>query len=211
MSKTDTQALGKRRTHSCACSAAVSGAGRLCPVKVAKALHSAARSFAPVGADPDPGMRPLWPTRRGQFPSEESATLTFQKLAVLSGLDARVTGHVCREHKQLVWQASNCGSSRPFCRWGSWAVLEYVRDCQSASVTDMAVRVAKGVQLTEVRDSVYQRLDCRVEPELAVATERAFEEALEESVQSSSIEGLMADQVREQIQGRVMQVAGVGP
>ena len=80
-----------------------------------------------------------------------------------------------------------------FCRWGSRAVLEYVRDCQSASVTDMAVRVAKGAQLTEVRDSVYQRLDCRVEPELAVATERAFEEALEESVQSSSIEGLVAD------------------
>ena len=77
-----------------------------------------------------------------------------------------------------------------------------VRDCQLTSVTDMAVRVAKGVQLTEVRDSVHQRLDCRVEPELAVATERAFEEALEESVQSSSIEGLMADQVREQIQGR---------
>ena len=50
-----------------------------------------------------------------------------------------------------------------------------------------------------------------MEPKLAVATERAFKEALEESVQSSSIEGLMADRVREQIQGRVMQVVGVGP
>ena len=89
--------------------------------------------------------------------------------------------------------------------------MEYVRDCQLASVTYMAVLVAKGVQLTEVRDGVCQRLDCGVEPEVAVATERAFGEALEESVQSSSIEGLMADQVREQIQGRVMQVAGVGP
>ena len=52
-----------------------------------------------------------------------------------------------------------------------------------ASVTDMAVRVAKGVQL-KVRDSVHQSLDRRDEPELA-----AFEETLGESVQNSSIEG----------------------
>ena len=90
-------------------------------------------------------------------------------------------------------------------------MLEYVRDCQLASATDLAVRVAKGVQLTEVRDSIYERLDCRVEPGLAVATERAFEEALEESVQGCSIGGLMADQVGEQVHGRVMQFAGVGP
>ena len=98
-----------------------------------------------------------------------------------------------------------------FCRWGSRAVLEYVRDCQLASATDLAVRVAKGVQLTEVRDSIYERLNYRVEPGMAVATERAFEEALEESVQGCSIGGLMADQVGEQVQGRVMQVARVGP
>ena len=87
-------------------------------------------------------------------------------------------------------------------------MLEYVRDCQLASATDLAVRVAKGVQLTEVRDSIYERLDCRVEPGMSVATERAFEEALEESVQGCSIGGLMADQVREQVQGRVMQAQG---
>ena len=39
-----------------------------------------------------------------------------------------------------------------FCRWGSRAVFEYVRDCQVASATDMAVRVARGLQLTEVRE-----------------------------------------------------------
>ena len=98
-----------------------------------------------------------------------------------------------------------------FCRWSSRAVRENERDCQLASATDLAVRVAKGVQLTEVRDSIYERLDCRVEPGMAVATERAFEEALEESVQGCSLGGLLADQVREQVQDRVMQVAGVGP
>ena len=58
------------------------------------------------------------------------------------------------------------------CRWSSRAVLECVRDCQLASATDMAVRVAKNVHLAEVRDSVYDRSDCRVE-----STERAFAEA----------------------------------
>ena len=210
VSKTDTQALGKRRTHTCTCSAA--GGRSLCPVKTARDLHAAARSFAPAGANPDPGMRPLWPTRRGQFPSKKSVTLTFQKLAGLSGVDVRITGHVCRVTgaQAMAVAGIELWLIQAFCRWGSRAVLEYVRDCQLASATDLAVRVAKGVQLTEVRDSIYERLNYRVEPGMAVATERAFEEALEESVQGCSIGGLMADQVREQVQGR-LQVAGVGP
>ena len=75
----------------------------------------------------------------------------------------------------------------------------------------LQLRPAKGVHLTEVRDSVYQRL---IEGSSLIwrwPRSVPFEEALEESVQNSSIEGLMADRVREQIQGRVMQVGGVGP
>ena len=168
VSKTDTQALGKRRTHTCACSAA--GARSLCPVKTARGLHAAARSFAPAGANPDPGMRPLCPTRRGQFRSKKSATLTFQKLAGLSGEDARITGHVCRVTgaKAMAVAGMELWLIQAFCRLGSRAVLEYVRDCQLASATDLAERVAKGAQLTEVRDS-FERLDCRVEPGMAVA------------------------------------------
>ena len=148
VSKTDSQALGKRRTHTCACSAA--GGRSLCPVKTARDLHAAARSFA----------------RRG-----------------------RITGHVCRVTgaQAMAVAGIELWLIQAFCRWGSRAVLECVRDCQLASANDLAVRVAKGVQLTEVRDSIYERLDCRVEPGMAVATERAFEEALEESVQGCSV------------------------
>ena len=96
-----------------------------------------------------------------------------------------------------------------FCHWGSRAVFEYARDCQLASVTDVAVRIAKGLQLMEVRQSVYQRLEGG--PELRAASERVFEEALEESVQGVSIEDLQADQVKEQIQGRFLDAARVGP
>ena len=144
MTKTDTQALGKRWSHSCACSVAAS-AGLMCPVKVAKDLHIAASGFSPVGVDPDPGMRPLWPTRRGRLPSKRLVTLTFQKLAVMSGLGARVTGHVCQVTGAQAMAAAGIELwlIQAFCRWGSRAVLEYVRDCQLVSATDMAVRVAK--------------------------------------------------------------------
>ena len=40
VSKTDLQALGKRRTHSCACSGGVPGSDGLCLVKVARSLHT---------------------------------------------------------------------------------------------------------------------------------------------------------------------------
>ena len=73
----------------------------------------------------------------------------------------------------------------------------------------MVVRVAKGFQFMEVRQSVYQRLEDG--PELRAASERVFEEALEESVQGVSIEELEADPVKEQIQGRVLDAARVKP
>ena len=94
VSKTDTQALGKRRTHTCACSAA--GGCSLCPVKTARDLHTAARNFAPAGVNPDPGMRPCGQREEASFRTRKSVTLTFQKLAGFSGEDVRITGHVCR-------------------------------------------------------------------------------------------------------------------
>ena len=71
------------------------GSDALSPVKVARSLYAAAFNFAPPGANPDPGMRPLWPSRRGQFTTKKLATLTFQKLARLGGMDSKITGHVC--------------------------------------------------------------------------------------------------------------------
>ena len=88
-----------------------------------------------------------------EFPSKKSVTLTFQKLAGLSGVDVKITGHVCRVTgvQAMAVAGIELWLIQAFCRWGSRAVLEYVRDCQLASATDLAVRVAKGVQLTEVR------------------------------------------------------------
>ena len=66
VTKSDAQALGKKRTHTCACSTVV-GSEALCPVKVAMKLHRAATLHSPVGAHPLPGMRPLWPAVSGKF------------------------------------------------------------------------------------------------------------------------------------------------
>ena len=95
VTKTDPQALGKKRTHACACSTSA-GSESMCPVKVARKLYRGAVHHGPVGAHPIPAMRPLWPSAGGQFITKSAATLTFQKLAALTGTDTRVTGHACR-------------------------------------------------------------------------------------------------------------------
>ena len=74
----------------------VAGGGTLCPVKVARKLYHGAFHHCPDGPHPIPEMRPLCPTVDGQFVSKRAATLTFQKLAALTGTDARITGHACR-------------------------------------------------------------------------------------------------------------------
>ena len=97
VSKTDLQALGKHRTHSCVCSDIVQGSDKLCPVKVARALHTAASNFAPPGASPDPGMRPLWPSRRGQFTTQKAGHVDLPAGEIgWDGLKihrARMSGH----------------------------------------------------------------------------------------------------------------------
>ena len=65
----------------------------------------------------------------------------------------------------------------------------------------------QGLQLAQVRE--YQQMNGRVEPEL-VAVSRAFEEALEESIQGNRTAlWFDTDQVREQ--GHVMHYTCVGP
>ena len=84
ITKTDPQALGKKRSES------------MCPVKVARKLYRGAVHHGPIGAHPIPAMRPLWPSAGGQFITKSAATLTVQKLAALTVTDTRVTGHACR-------------------------------------------------------------------------------------------------------------------
>ena len=92
----------------------------LCPVKVARKLHHGAFHHCPDGAHPIP----LWPSVEGQFVSKREATLTFQKLAALTGTDARITGHACRVTgaQAMAVAGVDIRLIQAFCRWGSRAV-----------------------------------------------------------------------------------------
>ena len=46
-----------------------------------------------------------------------------------------------------------------FCRWGSRAVVEYIRDCHLTSAMDVATRVTRGLRLMEVRENIYQHME----------------------------------------------------
>ena len=112
------------------------GSEALCPVKVAKKLYDAALRHGPVGAHPIPEMRPLWPSVEGKFVSKRAATLTFQKLAELTAVDTTVTGHACRATGAQAMAVAGVDVIQAFCRWGSRAVVEYIRDCHLTSQTN---------------------------------------------------------------------------
>ena len=83
-----------------------------------------------------------------------------------------------------------------FCRWGSRAVLEYVRDCHLSSATDVAAKVAKGLRLMEVRENLYQHMEIAVGPERAVECEQKFEQVLETKVAEMDINELKHEDVK---------------
>ena len=212
VSKTDPQALGKKRTHTCACSPAVVGSEALCPVKVAKKLHNAALRHEPVGAHPIPGMRPLWPTVDGKFVSKRAATLTFQKLAKLTAVDTTVTGHACRVTgaQAMAVAGVDVWLIQAFCRWGSRAVVEYIRDCHLSSAMDVATRVTRGLRLMEVLENIYRHMELNLGSDHAVACEQEFEQVLEAKVAESGVVELKCDHIKDQIERRMMKTAREG-
>ena len=129
-------------------------------------------------------MRPLWPSAQGKFVSKRAATRTFQKLASLAGVDSRITGHMCRVTgaQAMAVAGVDLWLTQAFCRWGSGAVLEYVRDCQLSAAVEVSAQVAKGVQIMEVRESMYQQVEDTMGCEHVVSCEHKFDQALEEQM-----------------------------
>ena len=104
-----------------------------------------------------------------------------------------------------------------FCRWGSEAVLGYVRDCQLMAAVGMSRQVAKGLQLAEVRGSIYQRVEEVFGEDAAEMREPDIDEALEAQFVAVGIEGLQGEPVAESLEGCVHECLeggvelGVGP
>ena len=154
--RTDPQALGKKRTHACACCSE-----SLCQ-EVAPCRSSSWTSWC------SPNL-PLWPSVGGQFISKRAATLTFRKLAALTGTDARVPSLGTRAgspvHKPWRWRSGHLVDPiQAFCQWGSRTVLEFARDCHLSSATDTAAKVTKGLRLMEVCENLHQHMEIAVGP-----------------------------------------------
>ena len=198
VTKTDPQALGKKRTHACACSASVGGGESLCPVKVARKLYHGAVHHGPAGAHPIPAMRPLWPSAGGQFITKSAATLTFQKLAALTGTDTRVTGHACRVTgaQAMAVAGVDIWLIQAFCRWAPGLCWSTFGTATCPPSTDVAAKVTKGLRLTEVRENLYQRMEIAVGPERAVECEEEFEQVLEAKVAEMDVTELKHENVQ---------------
>ena len=89
-----------------------------------------------------------------------------------------------------------------FCRWGSRAVVEYIRDCHLSSAMDVATRVTRGLRLMEVRENIYH-MELNLGSEHAVACEQEFE-------QVSGVVELKCDRIKDQIERRMMKTAREG-
>jgi hypothetical protein len=157
VSKSDTQALGKRRRHGCSCGAGPPGSNSICPVAAARRLHVRAGALhTSLGNDPDDGA--LWPTATGGFGTKAMAANNFKALAELIGITTNITGHVCRVTgaQAMAVAGIEVWLIQAFCRWGSEAVLGYLRDSQLATTEQISGRVKEGLRLAEVRDELYQ-------------------------------------------------------
>jgi hypothetical protein len=159
-SKSDTKACGAVRTHGCSC-ISTSSPRKDCPAHAAwDQLLWLKRSF-PAGwhGDAPPPELPMFPSSEGQVCSKEVVTATLVRAAELLGVptatpdgSGRVSGHSLRATGAQglcslgldVWAIQLLG------RWGSSAVLGYVRDACLASSAEWATRASRSADLGKI-------------------------------------------------------------
>ena len=142
VSKSDVHALGKVRSHGCACPAA-------CPVLAFRKLvefagggsgsGSASSGFTSVGGVRPNGsffkkavaLRPLCPIPAGGFFIKAGMASVFQRFGLELGVAKHITGrmprvsgavHLAKAGLEIWW------TIQIFCRWGSDVVLRYIQD-----------------------------------------------------------------------------------
>ena len=141
---------------------------------------------------------PLWPTMDGTFTLKKESVLTMQCLATRTGTTDRITGHTCRvTGAQTMAKAGiDVWVIQSFCRWGSSAVLEYVRDCHLDGARGMAREVAKSLRIEavreEVRGSIQDGLATKDDVENAVISELGSTAPGQEYEKSQDIESVRA-------------------
>ena len=195
VSKSDPQALGKKRVHACSChGVAATARGRaLCPVAAARRLVNRARVHVPAGAEPDEGLRPLWPRLDGKFAKKRAVVATLKELGKQIRSEGNITGHVCRVTgaQAMAVAGVDVWLIQAFCRWDSAVVLGYIRDAHLSSSAGISTLVSEGLKLAEVRGCVYERVLGKLPQELgAAAVDASIENAAARDVRASSGAGV---------------------
>ena len=158
-SKNDQSAAGASRTHGCSCRDGAPDAG--CPAHAAWDQLIVLRRMFPQcwdGETPSPDL-PLFPTASGGVCTKEAVTETILVAADALGVSRsnedgseRVSGHSMRATGAQglaalgveVWAIQLLG------RWGSQAVLGYVREAALSTSAEWARRAAEGSTLENV-------------------------------------------------------------
>ena len=160
VSKADPAGVGKTRTHGCSCSQSVA----LCPVAAATRVYNAAAASARKHAGTQSTLTmPLFPTPKGTFPTKDGSIAVFQQLATCLGVSEHVTGHVLRVTgaQTMARAGMDLWEIQMFCRWGSSAILGYVRDVPMENSPQIATRVAGGLTKGEAMRQLTDALNTR--------------------------------------------------
>ena len=171
VSKSDVEALGKVRVLECACPSLA------CPVKVLRKLTYEATRLA-QGRDLE---APLCPTASGDFPTKAGVVKSYREMGDRYGRRGeRLTGHATRVHGAVrmaeagfeIWRIQIFG------RWGSAAVLKYVRDAPVGVGAGIAQMCARSRDLEGIRkDATDLRREFQLsEAHLRTAVRCALEE-----------------------------------
>ena len=124
VSKSDYRALGKIRTHNCACPSPV------CPVAAAQRLRARAVAIASRGHK-ELSTAPLVPTPTGEHQTKTQVVDMYKSLVDEVGLNnLRITGHSPRVTgaQRMALAGVSEWRIQTFGRWGSSAVLKYIRE-----------------------------------------------------------------------------------
>ncbi|CAK0856481.1 unnamed protein product, partial [Prorocentrum cordatum] len=182
VSKSDQSALGKQRAHGCACPAA-------CPVLH---LRRAAAAAATAGSARAEGARcdwPLFPTAGGAHPSKAGMVRACTRVVGAAGLEVVPTGHSPRVSGavRMAMSGVEIWEIQLFGRWGSSAILSYIRESPLAASAAWARQTAEGLELKQAAQEIQAK---RKVPAMSEEQERAgagaARAALEERAASTS-------------------------
>jgi hypothetical protein len=204
VSKSDYRALGKIRTHNCACPSPV------CPVAAAQRLRARAIALAARGRKALP-TAPLVPTPTGEHQTKAQVVAMYQSLVDKVGSShLRITGHSPRVTgaQRMALAGISEWRIQTFGRWGSSAVLAYIRETLIQGKGDFLAAEVEAAALVPLSGSLQEVVKLAapdlapewLNPDLLLErVDRALEKHFEGDVLHKKWEGELKESLLEQV------------